>query len=113
MVKGNKNNDSDISNKSNYKDATYDGGYHLVDFIYQQNKNSQEITNENLVTIDCSGGTTNTANFKWHTADGLIPFEPVLYTASEIEGILASALGSGILDGLDEMWLYSDFTIIK
>ncbi len=108
-----KNNDSDISNQSNYKDATYDGGYHLVDFIYQQNKNSQEITDENLVTIDCSGGTTNTANFKWHTTDGLIPFEPVLYTASEIEGILASALGSGILDGLDEMWLYSDFTIIK
>lgn len=108
-----KNNDSDISNSSKYEGATNDGGYHLIDFIYQQNKDSQVITDEASVTIDCSGGTTNIQNFKWNTEDGKAPFEPIVYAASEIEEILSSDLGAGTLDGLDEMWLYSDFTIIK
>lgn len=65
------------------------------------------------VSIDCSGGTTSTSNFKWNTLDGKEPFNPQTYLLDELSSILDSDIGVGVVSGLDEMLLISNYNNIN
>lgn len=108
-----KNNDSTIVNASSYDGATNNGGYHLVNFTYQATESSPIISDEANVSIDCSGGTTSTSNFKWNTLDGKEPFNPQTYLLDELSSILDSDIGVGVVSGLDEMLLISNYNNIN
>lgn len=109
-----KNNDkNNIQNASGYENATADGGYHLINCEYQMKADSTIITDESKVTIDCSGGTTNIANFKWNTKDGSAPFTPAAYSLDDLSIVLESDIGAGTILGLNEMLLISNYKNIK
>lgn len=99
-----KNNDSSYSNNSSYEGITYNGGYHLTNFIYQKTSTSDIITDENKVSIS---GNVNTINFKWNTNDGLIPFEVTTFSLDNLENILNDIYGVGTNTIFNTMWLIS------
>lgn len=102
-----KNNDSTYSNNSSYDGVTYNGGYHLTNFIYQKTSTSDIITDENKVSISNSVGVTNTTNFKWNTTDRLIPFEVTIFSLDNLENILNDTYGVGTNTIFNTMWLIS------
>lgn len=108
-----KNNDTSFTNNSGYEGATKNGGYHLINFQYQLDKASYTVSDEQLVTKDCSGGVTNVENFKWNTPNGNAPFNPSVYSLDTLTSVLESEIGSGIVKGLEEMLLIFDYKNVK
>lgn len=101
-----KNNDSSYSNNSSYEDATLNGGYHLINFIYQKNSTSDIITDESKVSIS---GSVLTSYFKWNTQDGLIPFNVTTFELDTLEDILTNTYGVGTNSLFGSKWLLSNY----
>lgn len=85
-----KNNDSTLTNKSNYEGATANGGYKLVGCTYQRTKTSELITDVSKMPND-TPSTLKEEYFKWNTTDSAAPFTPTLYSVDELESILLTS----------------------
>lgn len=105
-----KNNDT--KNVSPY----VDGGYQLVNCLYQQTATSSEYigsstdTNNRFPSPVSSVGTLSTENFSWHTDDGEPPFTVVAVELFELEETLAhSVYGAGTVDWSEKRLLQSSY----
>lgn len=98
-----KDNDSSLTNNSNYPNATYDGGYRIVNSTYQYTSTSNIITDSKNMPND-TPAKLKEENFKWNTNDGNKPFDPVLLGLDVLENeILSSKYRAGSINniGLD------------
>ena len=98
-----KNNDSEYKNNSNYPNATYDGGYRIINSTYQLTKDSNVITNSKNMPNE-TPSKLKEENFKWNTLDGNKPFDPVLLGLEVLENeLLKSKYMAGTINniGLD------------
>lgn len=97
-----KNNDSTLSNNSNYEGATYNGGYKLVNCTYQRDESSSIITDSSLMP-NATASTLKEEYFSWHTLDGNAPFTPLLYSIEELEDmLLKSNYKAGVVTTLED-----------
>lgn len=96
-----KNNDT--KNVSPY----VDGGYQLVNCLYQQTATD---TNNQVPSPVSSVGTLSTENFSWHTDNGEQPFTVVAVELFELEETLAhSVYGAGTVDWSEKRLLQSSY----
>lgn len=105
-----KNNDT--KNVSPY----VDGGYQLVNCLYQKTATSSEYigssadTNNQFPSPVSSVGTLSTENFSWHTDDGEQPFTIVAVELFELESALAhSVYGAGTVVWSENRLLQSSY----
>lgn len=100
-----KNNDSSLTNNSNYEGATINGGYKLVGCTYQRTKTSDIITDVANMP-NSTPSTLKEEYFKWNTKTGEAPFTPTLYSIEELEEILLSSVyASGVNTKLNDKLL--------
>ena len=103
-----KNNDSSFSNKSNYPNATLNGGYKLLNSSSQLTSSSGIITDSNK--INSSSSNLKKEYFKWNTEDGECLFTPEIVGIDKLEEFLfESKYSVGVNTLLQEYLLLTEY----
>lgn len=102
-----KNNDSSsVKNELQNPNATVNGGYKIINCIYQKNKNSEPTT----VFPNSSETKLSESNFNWHTSDGNAPFSIIGLDLEKLENDLTDInYGVGTTAYMEDKWLIFNY----